>query len=323
MAFDSLKARIPSPLLRIAARTISPVQHLSEFLGDAVRYMRVSSPRDGVVTAQSDPDHFEAQLTKDYHRVEKGLALPAPKRPFGAKVEARLRDVLPAAEAALPSDAPVLANARTALAALDLWNAEGAIDDDVSPIGERLAPQIDEATLTAFFETRRSIRNFVATPDVAERVARAAALARHTPSVCNRQAGRLHLYTAPAQVRDVLSHQNGNAGFRETVPAVAVVTVDSRLFTGVTERNQRFVDGGLFAMTFVWALHGVGLSTCMLNWSMNNRESNALRRAADIPEHEDIITMIAIGDKAPNARIARSPRRDVNEVLVNHTGGAA
>lgn len=99
------------------------------------------------------------------------------------------------------------------------------------------------------------------------------------------------------------------------VPVVAVVTVDSRLFTGTHERNQRWVDGALFAMSLVWALHGLGLSTCMLNWSMNNAASNRLRAAAGLPEHEDVVVLLALGYAATGCRVARSPRRDLDQVL--------
>ena len=36
----------------------------------------------------------EAQLRMDYHRIEKGLSLPLPKRPLGASVDERLTMLL-------------------------------------------------------------------------------------------------------------------------------------------------------------------------------------------------------------------------------------
>jgi hypothetical protein len=48
-----------------------------------------------------------------------------------------------------------------------------------------------------------------------------------------------------------LSYQNGNSGFGHTVPALFVITSDMRIFEKSGERNQGWVDGGLFAMALV------------------------------------------------------------------------
>ncbi|MEJ1194031.1 nitroreductase family protein [Pseudarthrobacter sp. CCNWLW207] len=175
---------------------------------------------------------------------------------------------------------------------------------------------MDQDELEEFFTTRRSVRNFDPARSVAkEQLALATTWALNTPSVCNRQAGRVYYFTEQSDVERVLRLQNGNAGFRSSVSAVAVVTVDSRLFTGATERNQRWVDGGLFAMTLVWALHGVGLQTCMLNWSATNKSSQRLRRETGIDGHEDIVVLIAVGHADQGHRVARSERRGLEQVM--------
>lgn len=317
MALEGLKARVPKPILRAVASLVTPAQYLIEYSKDARRYAKHSSGRDGVVTGRSSREQFEAQLTKDYHRVEKGLALPAPRRPFGAKVEDRLKDLLSASTEKRVDDEPYVHYARTALDALESWNSGGEPRDVISPIVD-LDPRLTSDQLSRFFSTRRSVRNFVPIDGLSELIGVAAEHATNTPSVCNRQPGRLHFYSGSGDVRRVLALQNGNAGYGDTVPAVVVVSVDTRLSTGVSERQQRYIDGGLFAMSFVWALHGLGVASCMLNWSMNNSQSDRLRQVAGIPPHEDIIMMIAVGGAASEARVARSPRRAVENVLTEH-----
>lgn len=310
-----LKEHMPGPVLRTIGRVLSPLQTLYEFLADAVRYERVSTLRDGVVGPSAGVAALEAQLTKDYHRVEKGLSLPAPKRPFGSAVRTRLELLLPQALERSP-ELPFVAYAQDALVALDGWNAGGGVDPVVSQGDVDLDPGLSATEIERFFTTRRSVRNFDPSQPVDAEVLRAAAtLALQTPSVCNRQAGRLHVFTRPDEVRQILALQNGNAGFRELVPVVAIVAVDSRLFTGTHERNQRWVDGGLFAMSFAWALHGLGLGSCMLNWSVNNSRSNQLRKLAALPSHEDVIVLMAIGHRAHDCKVARSARRGLDEVL--------
>lgn len=313
MGFERRKSRVPKPLLRAAAKLLMPAQYVAEYVRDALRYAKHSSGRDGVITGRSNREHFEAQLTKDYHRVENGLALPDLRRPFGANGEHCLDDLPLAAESKGLVDEPFVRHVRTALEALGQWNSDGEPRDVINPVVE-LDPKFDREALTRLFETRRSVRNFVPLEGHDSLIYTPAGPATHTPSVCNRQPGRLHIYSTGESVQRVLGLQNGNGGYRAAVAAVVVVSVDTRLSTGVSERQQRYIDCGLFAMSFVWALHGLGVASCMLNWSMNNSQSDRLRSVASIPAHEDIIMMIAVGGAAPEARVARSPRRATDQV---------
>ncbi|MBO1267721.1 nitroreductase family protein [Arthrobacter cavernae] len=310
-----LKEILPRPLIRLVGRLIAPFEHVREFSIDAWRYLKHSSPRDGVVGPADGVARLEAQITKDYHRVEKGLTLSEPKRPFGIEVHNRLSSLVPQARERVPQ-ASFVRFADDALEALASWNELGTINSLVSPEVSNTAGRLDDATLSTFFSTRRSVRNFdTAKPVDTALLRQATMLALNTPSVCNRQAGRVHYFTDKFDVERILRLQNGNAGFRASVGAVAIVTVDSRLFTGATERNQRWVDGGLFAMTLVWALHGVGLQTCMLNWSATNRRSQLLRAETNVDAHEDIVVLIAIGHAQEGHRVARSERRQLHEVM--------
>ncbi|MGI9822607.1 nitroreductase family protein [Agromyces sp. Marseille-Q5079] len=312
--FDTIKKPLRGPVRRAKRGWLM----YSEFLRDYRRYRDSAAPSDEAVTAVVSGVNLEAQLTKDYHRVEKGLSLREPKQPFGAAVERRLAMLIPVA-GAQASEAPYLRFAEDAHGALGSWNGGGGVDDEVSPPAMP-APLFGAVEMDRFFATRHSVRDFDETrPVEAATVEEAVRLTTYTPSVCNRQAGRVHAFSGADDAARILAHQNGNAGFRSQVRSVLVVTVERGLFAGATERNQRWVDGGLFAMTLVWALHGLGVSSCMLNWSMTNAQSDALRREAGIPDSEDVICMIAIGYPPEQGfRVARSPRRPVSQVLTTH-----
>ena len=173
--------------------------------------------------------------------------------------------------------------------------------------------------MATFFATRRSIRDFdVSRVPALEDLVGAVELARNTPSVCNRQGFRVHIYRDRPTIDRILQIQGGATGFNDTVPTVAVVTARRALFVGPMERNQRWVDGGLFAMTLVWAFHAIGLGTCMLNWSMGLRSSDRLRAAADIPDGEDIVVLLAIGHPRSGARVARSEKRSISDLAHFH-----
>ncbi|WP_336033510.1 nitroreductase family protein [Geodermatophilus sp. FMUSA9-8] len=262
---------------------------------------------------------LEAQITKDYHRIEKGLSLRTPRAGFGAAVAARLRRDLPR-YAALPGHDPaVLAHGRSALDALALWHAEAQLADDGPTRRPPASAGLDPDEVGALFRSRTSVRDFAPDPLDPALVRRAAELALHSPSVCNRQAWAVWAFHDRLAVERVAALQNGSAGFRESIPCLLVIGVDTRLFAGSAERNQRWVDGGLYAMSLVWALHGLGVATCMLNWSVGHRRTRELRALTGIPDHVDVVTMVAAGLPRAGLRVARSPRRRVDDVLQQGT----
>jgi nitroreductase len=291
---------------------------------DALRHIKFGAEEDDLFSGTGSTRNVECQLTKDYHRIEKGLALRNPKRPFGEAVKQRITSGLdvPAVASQLPL---VAVHAQTALSALADWNDSEEIGAHVSPtvdaplVWDPILNAESQALLEHFFSSRRSVRAFDSAREVnVEDIRKSVATAISTPSVCNRQAWRVHLFTQSDDVSRVIAHQNGNAGFGDTVPAVAVITVDTRLFAGANERHQRWIDGGLFAMSFAYGLHSRGLAACMLNWSMKNDASERLRASAGIAAYEDIVMLVAIGYTEKSFRIARSPRRPIDTVLELH-----
>ena len=219
--------------------------------------------------------------------------------------------LIPVAEQANPG-APYLGAARRARAALLDWNQGIGIDDDVSPPRSPAERGISDPE--AFFGTRHSVRDYKTLPAPGELLTRAVELAINTPSVCNRQSWHVRFYSDPADVTSVLQFQNGNVGMRP-VPTVALVTVDTQLFGGIGERNQGWIEGGLFSMSLVWAMHSLGLDTCMLNMSARNETTDRLRKHLDIDDGELVIMMIAVGYGRDGHRRARSVRRSTDEVL--------
>ena len=113
----------------------------------------------------------------------------------------------------------------------------------------------------------------------------------------------------------LLSYQNGNRGFGHKLGVVLMVTVDLRHFDLIGERNQGWIDGGLFAMSLVYGLHAASLGTCMLNWSEDCESDKAIRKAFNIPDYEIIITMIGAGHVPKKFEVTASPAPDVDEVL--------
>lgn len=309
---ETAKRLVPAPLFQQARNARNGAEHRRETLLDGKRYERYSAPDDGGISAGLRGSHLEAHMTKDYHGVEKGLSLRDPRRPFGKAVMERLDLLIPAAEAQ-GVNARFLDHAHSARSALLEWNESGAIAEDLSPVREDAHRGIDKPE--QFFMSRRSVRDYDSRPVPSEILTEAVSLAINTPSVCNRQAWRVRFYRDDADKAAIRSFQNGNSGLGD-VPVMALITVDAGLFAGVGERNQPWIEGGLFSMSLVWALHGLGVDSCMLNMCQPNRVMDALRQQMNIPEHELVIMLMAVGYGREGHRVARSPRRATDEVLL-------
>jgi nitroreductase len=166
-----------------------------------------------------------------------------------------------------------------------------------------------------FLKSRHSIRHFSTEPVDPQLIAQAVAMAQTSPSVCNRQSSRVHVLTEHEHKKQALSFQNGNRGFGDTASHVLIVTSDMRDFVNVGERFQGWIDGGMFSMTLLLALHSLGLGACSLNWSAPARRDREMRHALGIPDNELVIMMIAVGNFPEELSVALSARRPLDEIL--------
>jgi nitroreductase len=167
----------------------------------------------------------------------------------------------------------------------------------------------------AFAQCRHSIRDYSDEPVAHDLIESAVRVAQKSPSVCNRQAPRVHVFTDKTEVDRVLSYQNGHRGFGHTIPCVMVITADLQSYYKPGERFQAWIDGGLFTMSLIFGLHAKGLGSCCLNWNVTKEDDRLMRTAVGIPDNEVVITMLAVGHLPDTLIVAESPRRPIDEVL--------
>jgi len=278
-------------------------------------------------------EQWIAILTIDYHRIEKGLALPSPKPGFGKIVAHRLITNTDKYIKLYGKDPLTEVVASSLLEYSEFLNSTDEENTNVIEFienyGRLQSPrtggtktiskiEIDNQrnkNISGFFASRYSIRQFSDLPVTEELLLGAVEMARKTPSVCNRQCGRANLTTDPLVVARALSYQNGNSGYGDRAKALFVISAEMSAFEKVDERNQGWIDGGLYAMSLVYALHAMGLGTCMLNWSVGSKRDREFRQAFDISDSENIIMMIAVGHIPAHLKVAQSPRRPVEDYV--------
>lgn len=109
----------------------------------------------------------------------------------------------------------------------------------------------------------------------------------------------------------------GNTGVQQEVQNYLVVTADVSAFYDTFERNQVYVEAGLFSMALVEALHYYGIGSCILQngeYYKKNRKFKDICK--NIPENERIILFVAIGYYKDEFSYAVSLRKNVEDVFV-------
>lgn len=168
-----------------------------------------------------------------------------------------------------------------------------------------------------FFMSRHSVRQFSEqTIDVSD-IEKAVKLAMKAPSACNRQSCKAYFYRDKEVNKRLGELIAGNTGFDGEVQNYIVITSDMSAFYDPFERNQVYVDGGIFTMVLVEALHYYGIASCILqNGEYKERNLRFKEICKNIPENEKIILFIAIGYYKDNFTYAVSHRKNLDNVLI-------
>jgi len=163
--------------------------------------------------------------------------------------------------------------------------------------------------------TRRySVREYDATPVDSSLLVEAVKIAQKSPSVCNRQSARIHIVEDLEKIEKILTIQKGFKGYA-TPNKLAIITSDIRTFLKQSERTQSYVDGGLFAMSFMYALEFLSLAAVPLSTMLSPEAEKKFRQVAQIPEHENLIMAIAIGHFLEAVEVPASARNQAETII--------
>lgn len=308
---------------------------LQGYRSDRIRYKKWNYCNGNVQTKNA----FEAKILRQAHILEKGMSVSAPKPHFGVEKAEALLDQIDAFEAKgyRIADSRAVINAIGVLGAYLMFHKErGFVPEKVAARTERLRRDLRVedgsfgvssislsdlrravgGSFPVFFESRHSVRQFSENKIDPDDVKKAVRLAMRAPSACNRQPWKVYFYTSPA-VNDALGEQiAGNTGFSGEVQNYLVITGDLSAYHDAFERNQVYVDGGIFTLALVEALHYHGIASCILQNGEHREADRMIRRiCGNIPENEKIVVFIAIGYYRDEVVYATSHRKDPDDVL--------
>lgn len=182
--------------------------------------------------------------------------------------------------------------------------------------GDRVAKNL---AAEKFLLSRCSIRRYLPIKVSSEDLDSVFKIALRTPSQCNRQSGRIHIYQDKEKINHLLKLQAGAEGFRENVMNLLVITTELSAWSGYKARSQPYVDGSLLSMQVLNAFHALGIGSCPLNLAITNNKEKMICNEGQIPKNERLIMMIAFGyPEADSYMIANSERISIPRLVITH-----
>lgn len=282
---------------------------------------------------------MEAKILRHTHVLEKGMSLSHPRSGFGVQRASELLDFIDeyVSEGYESDESSAVLNALGVLKAyIDFHRQRNFQPEEIIKRlqkWESYIPAQEEYGIKTisyddlkigihgefpdFFNSRHAIRQFAEEPITIEEIKRAVALAMRAPSACNRQSCKVYFYTDPDINATIGNNIPGNTGFADEIKNYLVVTSDISAFYDSFERNQVYVDGGIFVLALAESLHYYGIGSCILqNGETKERDHNIRAVCTNIPKNEKIIVFLAIGHYKKEFTYAVSHRKNIEDVLI-------
>lgn len=175
---------------------------------------------------------------------------------------------------------------------------------------------LSQSNFKILAEGRYSIRNYESTPINIEDVNEAIQIASKSPSACNRQSYRVHIFEGTDKMK-LLNMQGGAKSFMNTVDKVILITADLNRYYSL-EMHLGYVDGSLFAMSLIYALTYKGIGSIPLTLGIRSNVLNNIKKNFNIPQNEIPVIMIAIGNYKDKFKVAKSHRNPIESFTTYH-----
>lgn len=137
-------------------------------------------------------------------------------------------------------------------------------------------------------------------------------LCEHTPSACNRQSWKIYIFKDREKRQELFNLQLGCNGFSEDMQYAILICGDIRGYN-INELYQLYVDGGIYSMNLLYALHYLGVAAIPLTMAHKKSRTKLIKKRLDIPENEMPVLLIGVGSYKEQYKVAVSERKSFEE----------
>ena len=300
------------------------------FKYDLFRWLRFSLRDSDRITKQQR----QAKLLLNLHALEKGLSFPDPREGWGYQkafllskythkyiTDCGIDDLARLSVGVLDAfiNDPLTGKSETLIHNVELLKQIGIEKKDLIGGVKFVQKDLINFNFQELYNVaslRSSVRHYSEKDITSQEIENAVKYAQTAPSVCNRQACKIHVFSD--NFNDILDVQLGNKGWAHKANKLFVVTADLNFFGSVYERNQPYIDGGMFAMQFVMGMHVQKIATCCKMYIRKPDLDKKFYIVTDIPKNEIPIMLILAGNysdeiiKVPHSYRFSSTNRTVN-----------
>ena len=299
------------------------------FLMDYKLYKKHSS-----VFNKDTYNKIESEITLRYHSIEKGFLYNPIRFRFAKKRVEELLNYLKLKDVDSHINGTQIQSAILNLCAYYELHSDNNIDisdyflkDEYEQLKKKLITKFQPVkyhTSSDYFKyihsdfeqfslSRCSVREYTGEKISIDVFNKVVELANHAPSVCNRQGISVYLVDNKEKLDEILFIQGGLKGYSDNLSQLIVLTSDRSYFYSIGERYQLYIDGGIYLMNLLYALHYYEIAACPAHWGMPNEADVKVQKIIGLNESEKIICLIAVGKPVSNFKTTLSLRRPYNE----------
>jgi nitroreductase len=159
---------------------------------------------------------------------------------------------------------------------------------------------------------RRSVRWFEQKKVPRELIDKAMMVGRQAPTACNRLPYEFRIFDDPEMVKIVAGLPFGAEGYAHQIPTVVVVVGKLESYFSPRDRHAIYVDSSLSAMSFIFALETLGLSSSVINWPDFEPLEAKMQKTLGLDVSERVVMLIAVGYADPNGGIPYSQKKSLD-----------
>lgn len=159
---------------------------------------------------------------------------------------------------------------------------------------------------------RRSVRWFGQKQVPRELIDKALMVGRQSPTACNRLPYEFRIFDEPDMVRKVAGLPFGAAGYAHQIPTIIVVVGKLESYFSPRDRHAIYVDSSLAAMSFMFALETLGLSSSVINWPDFEPLEAKMQKTLSLDASDRVVMLIAVGYADPDGGIPFSQKKSLD-----------
>lgn len=309
------------------------------YIKEAVHFFNLTSKYNASHHTDDDLEKMQYTLLRENHVIEKGMSMRNPRKGFGQQKVLLLLDRLHKYYLLYGDrDKTFLEYPLSTIKQYITYTESNGVEIDdikrkfeflykecqplqiqscagVTEVNKNDIQSLCNKDFKSLLYSRHSIRYFSSKSIDRDTIIKILELAQRTPSACNRQGWKTHVYTGEKSI-ELMKWQGGCRGFEEELKHSILVTANLKAFL-YYEVHQAYIDGGLYAMNLINAIHSLGLGCIPLSCGFEYEKLKELKRFG-IPDNEVPIVLVAFGELLDEFRIAISTRKDISKTNTFH-----